>query len=84
MKSSYKLLVYVSVLLVSCKKFLAENLGNTTSRIIVKEYATSVPLPDVEIKLYTCYRFDVLFGCQGTSQFATLITDHKGECTMRN
>jgi len=82
MTISYKLLVYISVLLVSCKKFLAENTGNTTSRIIVKEYATGIPLPDAQIKLYTCDHFDILYGCQGTSQFATLITDRKGECTI--
>src|SRR6266487_937098 len=83
-KRSYKLLVYISVLFVSCTKSLTENSNDNSSRITVKEYGTNVLLPGIQIKLYTCSNYDFVFGCRATSQFATLITDQKGECTITN
>jgi hypothetical protein len=84
MKRSYKLIACILVLSVSCTKSSTENPNDNNYRIIVKEYATRVLLPAVQIKLYTCSNYDVVFGCQSASLYTTLMTDQKGECTITN
>ena len=73
------LLMCVMVVFVSCKKTKADTTGGNTYVIMVKEYKTNIPLPGVHISLYRCSSYDIEFGCQATSLFATYITDSKGE-----
>ncbi|MBA3648589.1 MAG: hypothetical protein H0W62_08565 [Chitinophagales bacterium] len=77
-KPSCFLLVCIFSLLVSCKKTSLEDIN----LMKVKEFKTNIPLPGVKISLYTCSNFDLEFGCQSTSLFATHTTDSKGEYTF--
>src|SRR3954470_3497141 len=69
----------IMVLFVSCFKIKLDTTGGDTYVIMVKEYKTNIPLPGVNIRLYRCSKYDIEFGCQATSLFATHITDSKGE-----
>jgi len=64
---------------VSCKKSSLEDSSDTTSLIKIREYATNIALPTVNIKMYTCSNYDFEFGCQSTSLFVVRVTDKNGE-----
>lgn len=68
--------------MVSCKKTPADGSAETDYVIKVKEYKTETPLQGVKISLYTCSRYDAVFGCQQTALFASHVTDAKGEYTI--
>lgn len=78
------LLLYLSVLLLSCTKALTDltDLPEDTYLIKTVEYKTKVPLQGVKISLYRCSNYDAVFGCQSTSLFATHVTDGNGEYTI--
>jgi len=72
----------ILILLFSCKKSLLGTGEEDTYVIKVKEYKTETPLATVKISLYQCSKYDIEFGCQSTSLFASHITNNDGEYTI--
>src|SRR5689334_11011459 len=78
-----QIMFLVIVLLASCKKTVNEvEENNTTTTLKAKEFGTGIPLSSVTIELYRCSYYDLVFGCQSTSHFATYYTNADGECKI--
>ena len=50
----------------------------------VLEYKTNIPIAGAKVDLYTCTRYDAVFGCRTTGIFSSKITDAKGLCSFTN
>ena len=76
------LVVSFTVFTYSCSKsndVLTEQPGH---QFEVLEYKTNTAISGATVVLYTCARYDAVFGCRATGFLASKVTDVKGTCTF--
>jgi hypothetical protein len=78
MKKRKLIVVLHLTLFISCTKS-----KDDTTIFEVFEYKTNTPIPNVKIDLLRCTNYDLVFGCQSTTIFATGYTDNNGRYSFK-
>ena len=77
--------VMLSLLCCACSKQdenIRQQQQQTNHVFSVYEYKTNIPIEGATVALYTCTRYDAVFGCRNTGVSTYKLTDSRGQCSF--